>query len=350
MRGFGSFLFRLRDGSWTPTIRTSPSAKATIVVKNMRDSILQPLIQRKTTATCSGSLSTSAAEHEHSNDVARKVLATRGPSGVLGERTTASDRNMVRKANITGIIFPWMLAYKVWWTLTAFGAIFTVFFGPFQVAFQREPGTFNDAAAVIELTLNLIFTVDILVNFNLAFYKNEVMVFERSEIFREYFSRMFWIDLIGVCPFETVALYMAGELGNTGRTALLFSLLRLLRFVRLHRMKRLSDLLQYNARVSLLWFTLTRNLAAVLFTTHLAACSMYFLARLRNFDDDTWLGPLTRGHDMTGFDRYVTSLYWYVMVALTTLLTGPGEMRLNYQMRIVHPRLLSAVSVASRLL
>ena len=255
------------------------------------------------------------------SDDARRILASR-PSGVLGERgASATDRQMVRKANIRGIIFPWMGVYKLWWSLTAIGAIFTVFFAPFQIAFQDEPGTFNDAAAWVEWGLNFLFLIDIVVNFNLAFYdQNEMIVYERHDIFVAYFCRMFWVDLIGVFPFETVALMMVGELGDSTNQALMFSLLRLLRFVRLHRMKKLADILQYNAHVSLVYFTLLRNFGAVLGLSHCAACSMYFLARLKDFDDGTWLGPDVV--NLSGIDRYVTSLYW----AVTTFCTvGYGD-------------------------
>lgn len=245
---------------------------------------------------------------------ARKVLRTR-PSGVRGEGTSMDMQVLVEKANIHGIIFPWMTSYKVWWALTALGAIFTVFFAPFQIAFQGEPGTFNDASAVVELVLTMVFAADIAVNFNLAFYKTEVIVFERKEIFWEYFGGMFWVDFVGVFPFETTALFIAGELGDNSSEALYYSLLRLLRFVRLHRMKHLSDILQYNARVSLLWFTLIRNFAVVLCVTHVEACIMYFLARLRNFGEETWLGPIVE--DMTGFERYVTALYWSIVTFCT---------------------------------
>lgn len=144
-------------------------------------------------------------------------------------------------------------------------------------------------------------------NMNLAFYKHEVLVFERKLILQEYFSLMFWVDLVGVFPFETVAIMLYGG-DFDDDAALLFSLLRFLRFVRLHRMKKLSDILQYDGRVSLLWFTLLRNFAAVFGATHVEACVMYFLARLRNFDETTWIGPLVT--DSTGFQRYIMSLYW----------------------------------------
>jgi hypothetical protein len=275
--------------------------------------MLQPLVVQRKPSTTSLSTTTGLSSSHHSApDAALKVLSTK--SGVFRGGTTV-EKQMVKEANIRNILFPWMKLYKVWWTITIVGAILTVFFGPYQIAFQREPGTFNGAADMVELILNMIFTMDIVVNFNLAFYKNQVVVFDRNEIRKEYMKRMFWVDLVGVFPFETLVLWVSRDLGTNSQAALLWSLLRLLRFVRLHRMKRLSDILQYDARISLLWFTLIRNCAAVLFTTHLAACSMYFIARLYGFGENTWLGPLV--NDMNGLERYVASLYWSIVTFCT---------------------------------
>lgn len=261
--------------------------------------------------------------HRRSSSHALELLKSR-PVGVIGEGHTFSDKKMIEKANIRGVFFPWMVSYKIWWAITAIAAIATVFFGPLQIAFQREPGTFSDMADIGELFLTGIFVVDIAVNFNLVFYKNELIVFERNEIVKAYLRKMFWVDLIGVFPFETVTLWWMGLLGQKGKTVLLVSLFRLFRFVRLHRMKKLSDILQYDARISLLWFTMLRNFAVTLALTHIEACIMYFLARLHNFDENTWLGPLVA--DMDGYDRYVTSLY----------LVSPLNVRLSPHSTVPH--------------
>lgn len=244
---------------------------------------------------------------------ALELLRSR-PTGVLmgGGTSLFTDRKMVEKAEIRGVIFPWMSIYKIWWSMTAIGAIATVFFAPYQIAFQQEPGTFNDFSGLLELSLTAVFIVDIFVNFNLAFYKNSRIVFERREILSNYMNRMFWVDLTAVFPFETVLLLVTGHLGEHGKAALLASLSRMLRFLRLHRMKKLSDMIQYDARVSLLWFTLIRNFAAVMTLTHIEACFMYFLARYHDFGDDTWLGPIVE--DMSGSSRYIVSLYWVRLV------------------------------------
>lgn len=250
---------------------------------------------------------------------ARKTLKSQ-PSGVLGKSTTSSDRRMVEEADIDGILFPWMKAYKIWSGITVVGAIFTVFFVPYQIAFQKEAGAFNDAAAIVYYILMVIFFVDITVNFNLAFYQNEMMVFERTQIAKSYCRGMFWIDFFGVFPFEYVALVISrennGEDSKNNKALLYLSLFRLLGFLRLHRMKPLQDMLQYNSKVSLIWFTLIRNFAVALVVTHFSACVMYFLARLNDFDDEnTWLGPLV--FEMNGLERYVVSLYWSVVTFAT---------------------------------
>eukprot|EP00934_Nitzschia_sp_Nitz4_P006676 Nitzschia sp. Nitz4//scaffold130_size63480//11956//14232//NITZ4_006241-RA/size63480-processed-gene-0.76-mRNA-1//1//CDS//3329535165//6666//frame0 len=242
---------------------------------------------------------------------ALELLRSR-PKGVKGEGDTYSDQKILERAEIRGVIFPWMASYRIWWAATAVAAIATVFFCPFQMAFQHQRGEVQGWSDVVELVLTGMFVVDIGVNFMLAFYKDEQIIFERSEIVKYYINGMFWVDLTGVFPFETLALWLTGNLSHP---PLLFSLFRLLRFVRLHRMKKLSDILQYDARVSLLGFTMLRNFAALLAVTHLEACSMYFLARLHDFSGDTWLGPLV--NDMSGFDRYVTSLYWSIVTFCT---------------------------------
>ncbi|CAB9524106.1 Potassium channel AKT1 [Seminavis robusta] len=275
----------------------------------------QPLILRRKFSRKSSSCTIENAED------ARHALATR-PSGVRGgastNMATTNDQELVEKANIRGILFPWTPAYKIWWYATIVGAMFTVFFAPYQVAFEATPGTLNRFSVTgwIEVGLNLLFTIDIVVNCHLAIYKDEMIVYDRKQIFWEYVhGGMFWVDVIGVFPFETVALLLSGELGETTTLALLFSFLRLIRFVRLHRIAKLSEMLQYNARVSLLASTLLRNFAVVLTCAHLEACCMFFLARIYNFDETTWLGPIV--HDMTGFQRYVTSLYWSIVTFCT---------------------------------
>jgi hypothetical protein len=54
---------------------------------------------------------------------------------------------------------------------------------------------------------------------------------------------------------------------------------------------------------------------AVLFVTNFAACTFYWLARLEEFGENTWLGPMVA--DLSGIERYIISLYWSVVTFST---------------------------------
>ncbi|KAL7540770.1 hypothetical protein ACHAXR_010362 [Thalassiosira sp. AJA248-18] len=261
----------------------------------------------------------------------RKLLAIR-PSGVRGGGSdlippSPSDIEQLQqqKANSRHghwIIWPWNRYYRIWWHLTALGAMLTVFLAPYQIAFEEQapPATLRDIGSDLEEVLTFLFTIDIIINFNLARYKNDAIVLERRQIATEYIRGMFCFDLMGVFPFQRVALYFARN-DIDSLTFLMLSLSRLFRYARLHHVRRLSHELQNNARVSLLSFTLFRNFAVVVIACHFQACCMYFLARLHDFDNDTWLGPIVYDSETT-FGRYITSLYW----SITTFCTvGYGD-------------------------
>ena len=241
-------------------------------------------------------------------DASRRVLKAKPHGVVRGKKTTSTDKRIVQQAKIRSVIFPWMKAHQYWWDLTVLGAMFTIFFEPYQIAFQEPQDGF--VAAAVEHIMTVLFSVDLVINFNLAFYENEEIVFERKRIVQSYCRRMFWVDLLACFPITNLVLAATGQLGETTNTALLISLLRLLRLLRLHRMGPMSDILQYSSHVSLMWFTLLRNFAAALVVTHFAACTMYLLTRLDDFSQDTWLGPLVDGMSIT--ERYIASLYWSV--------------------------------------
>lgn len=238
---------------------------------------------------------------------------------MIGEEDVATDQDMVRKANLRNIFFPFNIYYKLWWGVTVIGAIATSFFLPYEIAFQEGYGSFKDAGAIVEFVLELIFSIDIIINFNLAVYKEGRLIFTRSEIVQSYLNEMFWLDLCGVFPFESLMLWFTGGLGQDTSDVLIYSIFRLPRLLRLRRLKKFSDIMQYDGHVSFLWFTLLRNMAAVLVFAHWEACTMYFIARLHGFSEDTWLGPLVTatGDEKSTFDLYLTSLYLSVVTFCT---------------------------------
>jgi hypothetical protein len=230
---------------------------------NERSSESLPLLQRQPSSFSS----IHCLQRFGSQLDAHQVLSR--PIGVIGEADAAAHRSIVKQANIRNVFFPFDTSYKIWWIITVMGAISTAFLLPYEIAFHQEATKGKDIGCIVEIILDSIFWIDLVVNFNLAIYKDSRLTYQRFEIVQAYLDRMFWIDLCGVFPFQSVALLASGKFGQNGTDdVLLYSLWRLPGLVRLHRLKKLSDVLQFDGHISFLWFTLIRNFAAVLLVAH----------------------------------------------------------------------------------
>lgn len=248
--------------------------------------------------------------------MAKRILSTKPKEVVSGAGrgkgaalNAKSDRALVREAGVRGIVLPWWTSYFVWWVITVVAAVLTAITVPYEIAFLVDPGLspYDDPLAIVEYCLSALFLVDIVVNFNLAFYKEETLYYTRKEIALEYLKIMFWVDFIGVFPFDVVALAAAGDLdGEDQSLADYLSLLRLFRLIRLYRLEQLFRRLQFNHHLSLFWVTLLRNFSIVLLVAHVAACGLYFIARQGDFSETTWIGSDPAYFEsLNGFERYV---------------------------------------------
>lgn len=91
---------------------------------------------------------------------ARKVLKTL-PSGVLRDSASSSHETklLIAKLGIHGVFFPWQPAYQAWWAIAALGSLVTVFLVPYQIAFEKTGLIIDDAASILDMGLNLFFTL-----------------------------------------------------------------------------------------------------------------------------------------------------------------------------------------------
>jgi len=241
------------------------------------------------------------------------LLSRREPKQKSDEEQRRKDIEML---NRRGVFLPWKKTYKAWWGFSVLMSIITVFFETYAIAFEPAGGM-SGTSSTFGWVIFAIFVLDILINFNLAYYsETDKLVIDRREIAAHYGKGYFWIDFIGVFPFYIIALAITGDMGVDNDLTRYLSLLRLLRLVRLHRVKQLFDNLQYNTQVSLMWLTLFRNFVVSMTWAHCAACVMYFIARQYDYDDDlTWIGGQV--YNQTGYQRYVTAMYWSIVTFTT---------------------------------
>ena len=207
-------------------------------------------------------------------------------------------------------------AYRSWWMLTVFAATLTAFLETFQIAFSSGWGPTSSSAILDYITISVFF-IDMVINFNLAYYDEcSRLVYGRRDIARNYMQFWFWIDLVGVFPFYIIALAIAGKVGVESTISYqdplnLLRLFKLVRLGRLHRVITFFAVIKYSGKISFVAYTLMRNFSAAVFWCHLWACIMYFIARQSSFDEDTWIG--SSNSDLSGFERYILSLYWSVV-------------------------------------
>ena len=79
---------------------------------------------------------------------------------------------------------------------------------PFRLAFN-VPSV--QGWAILEATINIIFIIDILINFNTAFYKKGNLVTSRKTIALNYLKFWFWLDLVASFPYDWMMLAITGN-------------------------------------------------------------------------------------------------------------------------------------------
>jgi CRP-like cAMP-binding protein len=249
------------------------------------------------------------------------VLETSAADKYLGTAATASS---VRESLPRFIIHPLHPWYRFWWNLTVVVAAITSILEPYTIAFT-PPGLYpyGSATSILEYICIILIAIDMVISFNVAVYRNGVLLTDRKILAKKYLKLIFIIDLISIIPFDEIALAIAGLNGsnsaNNPIVAQYFSLLKLLRMLRCYRLLWFFSFLTFNLAAPLLLVTLLRNIYFTFFLANFAACAFYFEARQAGFSEFTWVGSdptLFQGAGTSAM--YIYSLYWSITTLSTT--------------------------------
>jgi len=179
------------------------------------------------------------------------------------------------------------------------------------------------------------FLIDILLNFNTAFYFEGELVRDRKSITSHYLRSWFWIDFIATFPLEFIISGLEDKDSDDGPNGRIIKALAYVKLVRLIRVLKLNKFLkkveEYIGDSALLngivgVFKLSM---VIFFLAHWAACIWYFIGQ--SVERESWI---IAGHfnEESLSASYVASLYF----SLTTMLTvGYGDIApTNVQERI----------------
>ncbi|XP_043097846.1 potassium voltage-gated channel subfamily H member 7 isoform X2 [Puntigrus tetrazona] len=212
----------------------------------------------------------------------------------------------------------------VWDWLILLLVIYTAVFTPYSAAFllndveeqkRRECGYSCSPLNVVDLIVDIMFIVDILINFRTTYVNaNEEVVSHPVKIAVHYFKGWFFIDMVAAIPFDLLIFE-----GGSEETTTLIGLLKTARLLRLVRVARKLDRYsEYGAAVLMLLMCIFALIA------HWLACIWYAIGNVeKHYLEHTigWLDNLAisigkqyNGTDLSSGpsikDKYVTALYF----------------------------------------
>ncbi|XP_019510884.1 PREDICTED: potassium voltage-gated channel subfamily H member 2 isoform X2 [Hipposideros armiger] len=209
----------------------------------------------------------------------------------------------------------------VWDWLILLLVIYTAVFTPYSAAFLLKETEEGPAApdcgyacqplAVVDLIVDIMFIVDILINFRTTYVNaNEEVVSHPGRIAVHYFKGWFLIDMVAAIPFDLLIFGSGSEE--------LIGLLKTARLLRLVRVARKLD--RYSEYGAAVLFLLMCTFALI---AHWLACIWYAIGNMEQPNMDSHIGWLHNLGDQIGKpynssglggpsikDKYVTALYF----------------------------------------
>jgi len=200
-----------------------------------------------------------------------------------------------------------------WDLLIIFLSVYNSFQIPFEIAF--DPPTMKSTGFyVLNSLIDLVFTLDIVVNFRTTFYDIETgdEVFDWKRTGRAYLKSRFTIDLLSTIPFDNIALIFTS---SSSPVLQLFSLLKLVRVSRLGRIIERMNVTQ-DMKNALKLFKL---IFVIIIYIHVVACLWYVVVSV----DEDWMPPLDYVNpDADFFNSSLDYKYFIMQYHAVLLLTG----------------------------
>lgn len=192
----------------------------------------------------------------------------------------------------------------------------------------------------IELIMDIIFGIDILLNFNTGYYYKGTIIMKRSKVILNYISTWFVMDILASFPYDLVIeVALTSQGGNSSLSQYsdapqLLRMLKLIRFLRILRLLRVMKLKRLLYKLEEFMITdflntvmdFAKLLILVFFITHWMACTFYFVGDYeKTTNPDNWI--TINGFDIyPKFDQYIMTLYF----SFTTMATvGYGDITPN---------------------
>ena len=119
--------------------------------------------------------------------------------------------------------------------------------------------------------------IDIILNFNAAYFSKGELIIDKTQIFKNYLYTEFPDDLVGVVPMLVFNLVKVKDYDSKFYFFVLVSITRVLKFGVI--MKKLGDIYNLDQTLKNL-MKLIKLVAMILFISHMFACLWLFFAKM----------------------------------------------------------------------
>ena len=197
---------------------------------------------------------------------------------------------------------------------------------PFSSAFEPDNNSLSNS---LDYTSLIVFSIDMIINFNTGFYEKDKLVLDRYKILKNYISFWFWIDLLSTIPIDWLLNLAGTNNSQTNKLVKYVTILRVLKLLKLIRLTKLKFMiLKIKDRISnkkfLSLIDIFRLLLYLFLVAHFVACTMYLVSS-DNMSPDGFVAKFVNKSDELAVSPealYVSCLYW----AFTTMTSiGYGD-------------------------
>ena len=183
-------------------------------------------------------------------------------------------------------------AFKVVWDWIILGLTFyTVVMVPFNLAVNSSLDNEDISLFVLDSTVDVIFFIDIVINFHTSFVGPDgSVIVEEAKIRQHYLRSGFLIDLMACLPYDLLLNAVDTAFGSQdGGYSNIFSILKVMRLFRLGRVARALHRFLENSFALLLLM-----LSFYMIVAHWFACVWYVIGRedIKNGNQFGWLSAL----------------------------------------------------------
>jgi hypothetical protein len=183
---------------------------------------------------------------------------------------------------------------------------------PYITAFEPD----NDALSQrVDIFTIVIFSTDIIINFNTGYYVKGILIMNRTQIFKNYLKFWFWLDLLSTLPLDWVLETAGSSTGQTNKILKYIRIIRVLKLVRLIRLTKLKFMIiKIQDRISnkkvLTLITVIKLMLYLFLIANFFACIMFSVSS-EDMTPGSFISEIVNRTDKPDYDHlYASCLYW----------------------------------------